>query len=345
MFNFDNVQRFLKRFEYSEATTLGFCYFLGLTALVAKGEETTITDIQNRLAQLPTVDIDGEIDSLLGPLDDRDLYTVFDELVWRFRGEFEPREIKVSKTAEPVFVYKFRNHGRIFSDTRKVDDLHSAEEIFSEAMRMFGRPFQESGYDPVKCFKTGLIIANLRIHADTKTSHASFAFVEKFLPLVFGAAHRMARAPFIDWSQHLDVQVPLQVFLTGVNPDLGEVIWAYQSHIHYKDGNLKPGVTELNDLDYMAGCKEAAITFFEKYPTQCIELASQKFHWNSFSPFRNGFDERDAILDVIHKTLGYSSSEKSSYSDQCTLKALIIFGYFCSLCETILLEQGKTQEH
>ncbi len=343
MIDFNNVPILLRRFEYAESTVLGFCYFLGMSALVAKEGETSIDDVQERLAQLPDIEIDAEIESLIGPLDDRELNQLIDELVWRFRGEFEPRSINFSETSDPIFAFEFRNHGRIFSDDRKVENLGSAEEIFSKAMYLLGRQFLEKDYDPAKCFKSGLCSTNLRATIDIKTTHASLAYLEKFLPLIFGAARGITRKPFFDWGQHLDVQVPLQVFLHGVNPELGEMIWAYQSRVFYKDKKLKQGINELNVLDFMKVCKETLIGFFSEHPHQCIGLALQRYHWSAFPPLINGSDERRLILEVLQHTLGYNNSELRSYSYQSTLKALLLFGYYCSLCETILLENGETR--
>ncbi len=336
MIDFNKVPTLLRRFEYSESAVLGFSYFLGKSALVAKEGETSIDDVQERLAQLPHVDVDAEIESLIGPLDDRELNQVFDELVWRFQGEFEPRSIKVTETSDPIYVFEFRNHGRIFSDDRKVDNLGSAEEVFSKAMYLFGRQFLENDYDPGKCFKTGLCHANLKVVADTHTTYISLRHLEKFLPLIFGAAHRIARKPFVDWGGHLDVQVPLQVFLTGTNPELGEMIWAYQSRVFYKEKKLRPGINELDVLDFMKECKETLIRFYSEHPSRCIDLASQRYHWSAFPPLKQGSDERGLILEVLQQTLGYNNIELRNHSYQSTLKALLIFGYYCSLCETIL---------
>ena len=60
----------------------------------------------------------------------------------------------------------------------------------------------------------------------------------------------------------------------------------------------------------------------------------------TFPHLQSDSDERQAILAYIGQSLGYHYPSEN-FATECTLKALIVFGYFCSLCETILFEENE----
>ena len=332
---FDAIPELLERFNYSNKVILGYCYFLGLSAQSGKkGEE--IEDIHARLARLPYVDINREYEELLGPLQDFSLHTIFDELVWRFNGKIEVREIQIPNSERTVSEYSFKNHGVLFTDDRTVNTLNDSEEIFTKAMERFGHQFEEKKYDATKTFKTGVCAANIRAQADAKATGLAGGFFDRYLPLIFSAANLISREN-ISWSGHLKIKIPLQQFLGGLNYDLGELIWAFQSSIFFKNQKPRDHIEHLEMFDFMAECKSKVLEFYHRYPAKCRELAIQKNHWSVFPHLQSEVDEREAILNSIGQSLGYHYPTENLASE-CILKALIIFGYFCSLCETIIFQ-------
>ena len=65
------------------------------------------------------------------------------------------------------------------------------------------------------------------------------------------------------------------------------------------------------------------------------KLRENEIIGQGFPELSNDYDERELMLEVIEKRLGYGANEEHK-RDVLTLKALIIFAYFCSLCETVL---------
>ncbi|MDB9924066.1 hypothetical protein OAC90_01145 [Planktomarina sp.] len=336
---FDDIPDLLARFDYSKQTILGFCYFLGCSAQAGKKGEIT-EDIHARLARLPSVDPNREFEELLGPLNDWILNNTYDELIWRFNGSIEARKIQTAEMAFPVFVYNFKNHGIICDDDSKVARLHDSEKFFTKAMGILGDQLFEKEYDATKSFKTGFCAANLRAQADAMTTARAGAFFDSFLPLIFAAANGITKQKKLSWSGHLKIQIPLQQFLLGLPHDLGETIWAYQSSIFFKDGLPRAGIEDLEINPFMIECKAKVIEFYQKHPAKCQELASANNHWSTFPHLQKDSDERESILTLINQSLGYDVPSQS-YAEECTLKGLIIFGYFCSLCETILFQEGE----
>jgi len=336
MLRFEDISDLLRRFEYEESVVIGFCYFLGATALAGKKGETT-GDVEKRLTRLPKVDINGEYETLLGPLRDVVLNRTFDELVWRFHGNFQVREIRITENSRPIMTYEITNNGMIFEDDRKVENLKNAEDIFSRAMHKIGQELVNNSYDPTKAFKTGVCAANLRAQSDYKATAHAGAHFDEFLPLIFSAANRFTKQENLSWSGHVDIQVPLQQLLSGLPSELGQLIWDYQSYVLFKDGALRPEIEQLEIMPFMDECKAMVLRFFRSNPEYCNHIASKKDYRRNFPHLSKDFDERPIILKSIKDAFGYDN-QLTRFSDQTTLKALIIFGYFCSLCETIIFE-------
>ena len=341
--DFQKITNLLERFEYDQETILGFSYFLGVCASAGKeGEDRQAT--AERLKRLPDVDINSEYEALLGPLNDHILNSIFDELVWRFNGDFEPREIKINSLADPVYVYHFKNHAMIFNHDKKVQNLGDAETTFTQAMRLLGEQFQTLQYSNARTFKAGVCAANLRAQADYLTTAKTGAMFGAYLPLIYSAANRYTVDPKLDWSEHLDIQVPLQTFLAGLKYDLGKLIWSYQSYVLFDQGHPRSGISELPINDFMKHCKETLLRYYASFPEACNAAALEHNHWNSFPPLNENYDERQLILQVIEDTLGYKKNPQMK-SDDLTLKSLVIFGYFCSLCETIIGNSDAQKIH
>ena len=340
---FVKIESLLTRFGYSEEINLGFAYFLGLCVTAMKKGEDKQTAFK-RLARLPDVDVNSEYEELLGPLRDSVLNDTFDELVWRFNGEFESRKVQIEKMLRPVFIYKFQNNGMILKDDQKVQNLFDAEIIFSQGMKVIGQELRENNYNPIQSYKAGLCSANLRAQADYKTTALAGSFFDAYLPLIFGAANSYTLNPDLSWEGHLDIQIPLQRFLTGLKYELGLQIWSFQSYLLFSKAEPRYDILELGIEEFMSECKATLLNFHSQYPEKCMELALARDHWEIFPALSDDYDERQLILTAIKEHLGFADGDLA-YKDILTLKSLIIFGYFCSLCETLVLQSEKSIMH
>lgn len=341
--NFSRITGLLDRFGYSRETQLGFFYFLGLTAMVGVTGESA-DDLQKRIWRLPTVDINIEFQELLGPLRNVLLHEIYDELVWRCNGKIEVREIIMPNSGSRISEYKFKNHFTISADDRKVKNLKDVEEVFTLAMSKLGQEFVKNHYDPIEAFKTGVCASNVRAQFDTKACASAAGYLKKFIPLIFSAAHRMTLQQKISWDGYLDIQVPLQQFLSELPHDLGKMVWNYQSFIFFLDGMPKQGIEDLDTMQFMKECKSMAVKFFHYNIEHCRSIAARKLHWTSFPHLQKDQDERLIILEAIKINFGFSE-QTNTKADNLSLKAVIIFAYFCSLCETISFEDQPPLLH
>jgi hypothetical protein len=327
------ITNFLERFDYSKEIQLGYIYFLGLTSAVGPTDESA-EDFQKRLWRLPTVDINSEFQEILGPLNDIKLHMIYDELVWRMNDEIEVRKVSLPGTTEQISEYNFKNNNIIVEKNEKIQNLYDATLVFSNAMSCFGEEFATHSYDVMMVYKAGVCAANVRSQFDHVTTLKSVQHLRRYLPLIFSAAEQLTFEHNRSWDKHLNLQVPLQVFLGGVPYELGRIIWSFQSHIFFENGAPKTGVQQFQLLDFMTACKQAALEFLEANSDNCKVIAEKQLHWKNFPHFSDSYDEREAVLTVIYDNFGYPKNLETT-SEITTLKALIIFGYFCSLCETI----------
>ena len=351
MVDFDRIPKLLRRFSYSEEAILGFSYIYGCISRTLWSEETK-DELHKRVALLPQVDINLEFEELIGSFNDGMINKIYDELVWRYRGEdIKVRRIQVNETIEPVYVYHFNNHKIILEDERNNDNLFNAEIITTNAMEKIGYYLQQVNFNYLDSFKAGVCAANLRAQADYKATAWSSSHIHRWLPLVFSEAATIAHKEKIlevengYWEKTPLIQIPLQKFLNGLTFELGKTIWAYQSHILFNSQGIERiDINKMPVLEFMEECKVQAIEFYHKFPGACIELADKKLHWQSFPHLSDEYDEKENILSVISELIGYGHPVEN-LRDVHTLKALIIFGYFCALSETILFGRDKVSTH
>ena len=71
-------------------------------------------------------------------------------------------------------------------------------------------------------------------------------------------------------------------------------------------------------------------------------IAAMKLHWSIFPHLSTEHDEKSAILVAVKDGFGYDE-QALTLVDKANFRALIIFAYFCSLCETILFESQPQQ--
>lgn len=329
----NKVTNLLHRFGYSKEVQFGFIYFLGLTAGVGRTSESD-EDFQNRLWRFPPVDINSEFQGILGPLRDIKLHLTYDELVWRLNGEIEVRKISLPGSTEKRSEYNFQNNNIIWENNERVSNLKDATEAFSIAISCFGKELIENSYDTTMAYKAGVCAANVRSQFDHTATLNSVQHLRRYLPLIFSAAEQLTFDQNLSWDKHLNVQVPLQVFLGGVPYELGKLVWSFQSYIFFENGTPKTGVQEMAILEFMAECNRAALNFLKNNLENCQFISEKRLHWTNFPHLSDSYDEREAVLKVIYDNFGYHDKLDST-SEIATLKALIIFGYFCSLCETI----------
>jgi hypothetical protein len=339
--DFSRISKLLARFGYDRETQVGFSYFLGLTVMTGRSGEDR-EDLQRRLLRLPAVDINDEYEELLGSLRDLILHHIFDELVWRFQGDFDVRSVSIAGSDKKISEYNFCNNAIIFPDDRRVENLKDAEQIFCKAMREFGRELLDNEYDDKMAFKTGVCAANIRAQFDAKTTAAAATHIINRLPLIFSAANRFSIQEGLSWAGHENIQIPLQEFLSGFPHELSSLIWTFQSFVLFEDGVAKTWVDEVNTMEFMTECRSMVLKFFEVSPEHCRSIAAKKLHWSIFPHLSREHDEKLAILAAIKDGFGYDE-QVSTFADKASFKALIIFAYFCSLCETILFESQPQQ--
>lgn len=334
--DFTKAIELLTNFEYSKEVALGFSYILGVVAMTARGDETS-NDIITRSSKLPYVDINCEFEALLGPLRDNLINRIFDELIWRFDAKIDAQEITIEGIQRAVHVYEIKNHQLIEKSDRQVHCLYDAEKIFTSAMELIGKELARVGHSFENSYRAGVCAANLRAQGDYRATGQVAAACQATLPLIMAACQSSIDND-ISWGGHLKIQVPLQKFINGLPVELAKMIWGYQSYVLFSEGDEKAGVEQLDITPFMEECRKMALVFFDANREACRIIALQKEHWRTFSHMSKDFDEKPLILETIKNSLGYNDGSKK-LADRSTLKALIIFGYFCSLCETILLEE------
>ena len=136
--------------------------------------------------------------------------------------------------------------------------------------------------------------------------------------------------------------IPLQEFLSGFPHELGRLIWSFQSFVLFEDGVAKTWINEVNTIEFMTECRSMVVKYFQINFERCRSIAAKKLHWSIFPHLSAEHDEKPAILAAIKDGFGYDE-QVSTVADKASFKALIIFAYFCSLCETILFESQPQQ--
>ncbi|APO85841.1 hypothetical protein [Marivivens sp. JLT3646] len=332
----EKVDRILIRFGYDKPTRLGFFLFLGWSSLVGRPEETH-DNIIKRLNLYPHCDINNEYRGLLEQIDFARVHNIYDELVWRLDTDITARNISNIEGVE-LSEFNFKNYHLLDDDDQKIVKLGDSEYLFSEAMRQFGLVMEAAEFGPVQAFKSGMCLANIRCQYDVEASRWSVAHIRKKLPLIFHAADFISYNPDAYGEGYLATQIPLQVFLNGTPSEFGQLCWYYQSWILFKDQLPIPGVEAMPIYDFMNWCYDRAKAFFQAFYDKIIEVTATYENTSLFPAFKSDVDERPLIIKALNEHYGDFDADRTT-SDPI-VRALIIFGYFCSLCETTVAQAG-----
>lgn len=330
------INKMLIRFGYDKTTRLGFFVFLGYTSLVGRGDEKQ-DDLVKRLNLFPHCDINAEYRELLEKIDFDRAHKIYDELVWRLDTDLKVRNISNIEGIE-LHEFNFNNHKILLDDENRIKKLGDSEYFYVEAMRQLGLIMEDADYDAVKAFKSGMCLTNVRLQYDVDAGRWSMKHLRQALPLILYAADFLANDPDAYGEGYLATQIPLQVLLSGTPSQFGQVCWYYQSWVLYKDQSPIPGIETMPLPDFMNWCFDRGKAFLQAFPDKILEAAAAYSNTAIFPIFRSDVDERPLIVAAINEH--YGDFDDSHPSSEHIIRALIMFGYFCSLCETTVNQAG-----
>ena len=332
----EKIDKHTQRFNYRAAERIGFFLFLGWGSLTGRSGDTQET-MSARMQMFPPCNINTEYRDLLEKIDFLRIHRVYDELVWRYGFDITPRILN------NVQEFNFINHQIIDETEERAEKLWQAERIFSRAMKLFGEEMIKVGYGPNEAYKCGICLANIRFQYDVEASQKSMTALRRHLPLIWGSADLISHQPDSFSDGYLDIQIPLQIFLSGTEPHFGQMVWYYQSWILFKDQKPIHEVTSMSDAMFMDWCRRRADDFYQAFHPKILETAESSQLPFTFPVLDGDFDEKHTVLTSIEEHFG--KPEKSSNRSKVLSRALIIYAYFCCLCETALHHAGKRPIH
>ena len=332
----DKIDKHLQRFDYSTAERIGFFLFLGWGSLTGRSGDTQET-ISARMQMYPSCDINAEYRDLLDKINVFRIHKVYDELVWRYGFEITPRIFN------NVQEFNFINHKIIDNTEERAEKIWQAERMFSKAMRIFGEEMIKFGYGSTEAYKCGMCLANIRFQYDVEASHKSITALRRYLPLIWASADHISHKPNSFSDEYLDIQIPLQTFLFGAEHHFGQMAWNYQSWILFKNQKPLQEVNSMSETNFMDWCKLRAVNFYQAFYSEILETAESSQLPYTFLVLKSDFDEKHTLSNIIKNYFG--KPESSGKRSEAISRSLIIYAYFCCLCETALYDAGKRPIH
>ena len=332
----NKLDRLLDRFGFSNDFKRGFAFYLGGALLVGLRDQT-MNDILKAQRQLAIFDINEEYEELLGRLRDGIIQRHFEEFVWRTGADIQPRQIMLPNMSRPVSEFSFKNYNLIGQDDECVHSMADASTTLRRLFEGVGNEMRQSGYDLLRSYKAGMCFFRIKAQVDTGATQQIIRLVSSMFPPIPKAIELVARELNYAFDDYTDIQVALLHFIQPLDEEFARLVWAFQSWVFYKDGIELKEVPSLEMGDFMLTCREAALRFLQQNYGP-VYLVAQKVVHNAMFPVLNPrHDDRQAIIEGVHAAWGYPLLDTKS--DLLTTKALFVYAYFCSMCETTIQAQ------
>lgn len=319
------------RFGFSEEYKLGFAFFLGGSILVGKPQET-VQHMQAVQKILPSVDINAEFEEILGPLRDQWIQKYFEELVWRSASDLTPRQIHHPSLSAPVSEFKFENHYLLASDDQKIEKMGSNSRAIRRVFEGVGSELKSNHYSFEKSFKAGICFFNLKLHIDTDSVIGIIKLIRYCFDPLTSSIEVCARSLDYSVEHYLNIQIPLLHVLQSMDGEFARVAWAYQSWVLFRGGAEITDSETVPIFEFAARCQRAAIGFIREHLDAIVLTAQKDLHESSFPWVLPGVDNRQEMIEKIHDLWGYPISDTNP--DDTTSRAVMIYAYFCAMCET-----------
>lgn len=343
----NDIDELLERFGYSQELRHGLLFFIGGNMLFHP-QNRAPGEVQCALDQLSKFDINEEFEVLLGPLRDLYIQKHLEEFIWRIDADIEPRKI-VFPTSVPdadaivVSEFNFKNYRLLNESSQKVRKLFDVERYLHSLFEGIGRELTSHQYDLSQSFKSGMCFFNLKAQVDAECALQIINLISERLPPTLGIAHMKAKSTEVLFEGCSDIQMAIICFVSKLDRQFSETLWAYQSYVFYNDGKEIRGVSDMSETDFLRHCRSRALLFYNNNAPALLYIANKQIHWNTVPILEGEFDEGKAIKKAIQN--GWSYPVENSRSSDINLKCVTIFAFFCSVCETVLLNSGKTLKH
>lgn len=236
--------------------------------------------------------------------------------------------------SEPVSEFTFKNHKLLGEDDALISTMADSSSALQRIFEGIGEELLENGYDVLRAYKAGICFFNVKAQVDTRATQQITLLVSSMLPPIPRAIELFARQTNYSFDNFTEIQVPLLHFIQSLDEEFGRIVWAYQSWVFYNDGVELSEVPSLDLAEFMLTCRKAAFRFLEQHHQAVHPVAQKDVHREMFPILDPSQDERRAIFEGIHAAWGYPLFD--SKSDLLTSKALVVFAYFCAMCETML---------
>lgn len=332
----------LDRFKYNKEIQLGFLFFLGGSMLVTQPSQP-VENLLECQAQIAKFDINDEYEALLGPLRDIIMLRHLEEFAWRSDIDIETRAIKIPNVDAEIRAYNFKNYGLLFSDDRKITTMFESAKSLRTMFEAIGHQLNENSFTAKMSYKAGMCFFNLNAQSDLKATVNLTSEISKLFDPVLNGIETIAKSTTSRCDVYTDIQFALYFFINVYEFDFSQVLWFYQSWIFYSNGEEIPGVASSDHLEFLTQCRVKAFAFFQAKSEAVLQCAKMDIHFDVFPPFREDVDDGAAIAQTVGAVWG--DGEIDSYVDMITTRALIILGYFSSICEASLISERQRLMH
>jgi len=334
------LDELLNRFDFNDDLKNGFMFFLGGSILLPT-KDYQIEKLQIASQQISNFDLNAEHMEILGPLRDIYIQSFLEEYIWRLDINLEPRIIKLPDTDIEVTEFDFKNHKRLSDKNTKAKRFFEIEIFLNQMLEGVGKELSSQGYQLKKSFEAGNCFFNIKAQTDRKcTSELLYTINNNLTPILDWILMIGRSANSISSDEYLDIQIALASLIHGQDEEYIELLWSFQSFIFYYKQKEIVGISNLSIDKFKAHCREKVTYFLNNVDQRHIlKVAMKGIHNFNFPPLISNTDETK-LFNIVFKDT-YGESKNNNYHNDIHLKCFIIYSFFSSVCETVLLKKSK----
>lgn len=308
----------------------GLFVLLGLY-VGAPNTEKEINALFQRLSSVLPIDRSKNIDEVVGHI-----YDGYDreinEFCYRSGAEFEFREVKVPNVEKSFAIVYLKDEGLLKTHVKSIRKLADASRLYDSFLLALGNSSANKDASLLEAFKCGIFQIQLHAQIDVSGARQISELISSCLPLLYSRCFKSLIGGQLEYFLGLEnAQVALLELMQSMQPEYAQQMWAFQSHLFYRDRKFIEGLDKLNLVDWHSWVIGKAQEFDTAYPNQLKPFRSSNVNLTDLPEWGGSVDEFGTCDSYIEEVWGYSADSCRNYFEHLEYMALMVHVVYSAL--------------
>jgi len=311
----------------------GFFVMVGLYAGSPNTQEK-IEQLFSRLSLVLPTDRSQNIDEAVGHL-----YSGYENVINEFcyrsglnSNYFGFREIKIPKVDKVFYIAYLQDEGVLETDVTTCDKLSAATGLYDAFILALGKRTAATDATLLEAFTCGMFQIQLHGISDVQGAMKISEAIGTLMPPMIGRCFQSVISGQTQYFLGLETgQLALLSLMQELSEGYARNMWAFQSHLFFRDGQPLAGVDELTEHEWHAWVIKNAVGFSDLYPKEIPPFSSSNITLEDLPTWNGSVHSFDVCDDYINAVWGYSAKNLNNILQALEYRALMVHVVYASL--------------